>query len=119
MVSGWLIKVVLGIVLAGGLVIELGAPFVARAQADDAANQIADETAFRINRRRTTLQQLQEVCKAEADKHRVELLECEVDADATEVTVRVRKEARSLVLKNWSATEDWYYPEVESSSELT
>ncbi|HEX7166511.1 MAG TPA: hypothetical protein VF230_05985 [Acidimicrobiales bacterium] len=118
MVSSWLLKVVLGIVLAGGIVIELGSPLVAKAQADDAANQIADETAFRLNKS-FTKQILEDTCKAEGERHRVDILTCKiVDGDPRLVEVRVRKEARSLVLKNWSATEDWYRPEVTATTEL-
>lgn len=117
MVSSWLLKVVLGIVLAGGIVIELGSPLVAKAQADDAANQIADETAFRLNKT-FTVRILEDTCKAEGERHRVDILKCVITEDDKAVEVRVRKEARSLVLKNWSATEDWYHPEVTATSEL-
>jgi hypothetical protein len=109
-ISGWLIKVVLGIALAGAIVIEVGSPLVAKAQADDAATQIADETSFRL-RDNFTQAQLEESCTTEADKRDVEIVTCDFDRNTNEVVVRVRKEARSLVLKNWSATEDWYLPE--------
>ena len=111
MVSSWLLKVVLGIALAGAIVIEVGSPLVARAQADDAANEVAQETAFRL-RDNFTQATLDKTCEEEAENHDVTIVVCDFDQAADEVVVRVRKEARSLVLKNWSATEDWYYPEV-------
>ena len=51
-------------------------------------------------------------------KHDVSIVTCDFDSGSQEVVVRVRKEARSLVLKNWSATEDWYQPEVTKRSKL-
>ena len=114
-VSGWLIKVVLGIALFGAIVIEVGSPLVAKAQADDAATQIADETSFRL-RDDFTQEALEESCAEEGAKHDVEVIVCDFDRDTDEVIIRVRKEARSLILKNWSATEDWYLPEVTARS---
>lgn len=111
MVSGWLIKVVLGIALVGAILIEAGSPLIARAQADDAANEVAQETAFRL-RDNFTQATLDESCEQEAERHDVTVVQCDFDQSTDEVVVRVRKEARSLVLKKWSATEDWYYPEV-------
>ena len=116
MVSSWLIKVVLGIALVGAIVIEVGSPLVAKAQADDAATQIADETAFRL-RDNFTQQELERSCAEEGEKHDVKVIVCEFDSGTNEVVIRVQKEARSLLLKNWSATEDWYLPEVTARSE--
>jgi len=116
-VSGWLVKVVVGIALVGAIVIEVGSPLVARAQADDAATQIADETSFRL-RDDFTQARLEESCDAEGAKHDVDVLVCDFDQTTQEVVIRVRKEARSLVLKNWSVTEDWYNPEVTKRSKL-
>lgn len=117
MISGWLIKVVLGIALVGAIVIEVGSPLVAKAQADDAATQIADETSFRL-RDNFTQAQLERSCEEEGAKHDVTIVTCDFDQATNEVVIRVRKEARSLVLKNWSATEDWYLPEVTKRSKL-
>ena len=117
MISGWLIKVVLGIALVGAIVIEVGSPLVAKAQADDAATQIADDTSFRL-RDNFTQAQLEQSCDTEAEKHDVTIVTCDFDQSTQEVVIRVRKEARSLVLKNWSATEDWYLPEVTKRSKL-
>jgi hypothetical protein len=115
-VGSWLIKVVLGIALVGAIVIEVGSPLVAKAQADDAATQIADETAFRL-RDNFTQEELDASCTEEGDKHDVTVVVCDFDSNTNEVVIRVQKEARSLILKNWSATEDWYHPEVTARSE--
>ena len=110
MVSSWLIKVVLGIALVGAIIIEVGSPLVAKTQASEAAQEIADETSFAI-RDNFTQATLVESCETESDKRSVKLIKCDYDRSTREVVVRVQKEARSLFLKNWSATEDWYLPE--------
>ena len=115
MVGSWLLKVIIGIALAGAILIEVGSPLITKAQADDAAHEIANEAAFRL-RDSFTQGTLDETCKREAEDHDVSLVRCEVNSKG-EIEVRVRKEARSLLLKNWSATEDWYYPEVTAVAE--
>jgi septal ring-binding cell division protein DamX len=114
-VSSWLLKVVLGIVVVGLLVLELGSPLVAQAQADGAAHDVADETAFRLSSL-TTEQQFQEECATEAAKHSVTIVECRVDPTTHNVVVRVRKKAVSVVLKHWSVTRGWYEREVTATS---
>ena len=116
MVSGWLIKVVLGIALVGFLIIEAGSPLVTKAQAGEAAQEIADQTTFALRDRGFTQAVMRESCESEADSREVELISCEFDTPANELVVRIRKEARSILLKKWSATEDWYYPEVTARS---
>jgi hypothetical protein len=114
LISSWLVKIVLGIALIGAAVLELGSPLIAKAQADDAAHNIADEVAFRLTAHNTKAE-LDDACKTESAKESVEVLQCTVDSKG-DVVVRVRKDARSLVLKRWSATEDWYHPEVTATA---
>lgn len=109
MISSWLLKVIVGIVLIGAAVLELGSPLIARAQVDDAAHNVADEVAFQLRTFRDD-PALQEACRVQADRESVELVACRV-VDRTKVEVTVRKEAWSFLLKNWSVTEDWYHPE--------
>ena len=117
MISSWLVKVVLGIVLIGAVLLEAGSPLIAKAQADDVAHNIADEVAFQLNEHNTR-ETLEKACKTETEKESsVEVLECDVDRGTGEVVVRVRKEARSLILKKWSATEDWYRPEATARAD--
>ena len=115
MISSWLVKVVVGIALIGFAVLELGSPLVARAQADDAAHNIADEVAFRLSSRPTS-QEIEAACKEESAKESVRVLSCGADEHGN-VQVTVRKEARSVLLKNWSVTEDWYHPEASATAD--
>jgi len=102
-ISGWLIKVVLGIVVVGFLVVELGSPLIAKAQAQDAADEIATEVGFQL-RNRFTQETLIKTCTEEAERHSVtvdvDAGDCAFDRDKNEVVIRVHKTARSLVLKN-------------------
>lgn len=116
MISSWLAKVVLGIVLLGVAVLELGSPLVAKAQADDAAHNIADEVAFHVSSGGVSTQErLDTTCREEGEKEPVELLSCTLDGNG-DVRVKVRKEAWSLVLANWSVTEGWYRPEASATA---
>lgn len=115
MISGWLLKVVIGIAVIAAAVLELGSPLIARAQVDDAAHNIADEVAFRLNARNSQ-EELDTACREEGEKESVEVLTCTVDSQGR-VQVTARKEARSFLLKGWSVTEDWYHPEASATAD--
>lgn len=117
MVGSWLLKILIGIVVAGVLVIEGGSPLIAKAQADDAATQIADDAALRL-RRQFKQATLDKACATEGAKHDVEVVRCDFDSTTSEVVVTARKQARSIVLKNISATADWYVQDVTARSKL-
>ena len=106
MIGGWLLKVIVGIALIGFLAVELGSPFVAAAQADDAAHEVANETSFRL-RDDFTAAALESSCQTEALEHEVEA-KCDYDRNTDEVVVHVTKHARSFLLERFSATKDWY-----------
>ena len=106
MIGGWLVKVLVGIAVLGFAAIELGSPLVARAQADDAAHEVADEASFRL-RDNYTQETLDAACASEATEQSVEIVQCTVN-DKEEVVVEVRKKARSFLLDRFDATKDWY-----------
>jgi hypothetical protein len=114
-ISSWLLKVVIGIALVAAAVLELGSPLIARAQVDDAAHNIADEVAFRLDARNTQ-EELDDACREESEKESVEVITCTVDGEGR-VQVTARKEARSFLLGKWSVTEDWYHPEASASAD--
>ena len=116
MIGGWLVKVIVGIALLGFAVVELGSPFVARAQADDAAHEVANEASFRL-RDNFTQQTLDEACAAEAAEHDVTLTSCTFDNASNKVQVTVTKEARSFLLAKFDATKDWYTVEASAEAE--
>lgn len=114
MITGWVLKLIAGIALAGFLVIELGSPLIARAQVDDAAHNVADEAAFTYFTSRNP-DQARATATQEAAKDGVELVTFQVGADTT-VMVRVRKQARSYLLKKFSVTRDWTIVQASASA---
>lgn len=113
MIGGWLVKVFVGIAAIGFLIVEIGSPLVARAQADDAAHEVANEASFRL-RDQFTDQVLQDACETEAADHDVTVVECGYDGETQEVVVEVSKHARSFLLDRFDAMKDWY--EVEATA---
>lgn len=116
MVGSWLLKIVLGIAFVGLAVLEIGSPLIARAQADDAAHEVANEAALFYGGR-ADLEGMQQRCLDVAEKTHVELVSCEID-ERGDVAARVRKEALSVLLKRWSVTEDWYNVEVSATADV-
>ena len=116
MIGGWLVKVIVGIALLGFAVVELGSPFVARAQADDAAHEVANEASFRL-RDNFTQETLDAACAEEAAEHSVTVSACTFDTASNEVRVTVTKEARSFLLIKWDVTKDWYTVEASAEAE--
>lgn len=114
MIAGWLVKVLVGIALFGFLAVELGSPLVARAQADEAAHEVANETAFRL-RDSFTQQTLDQTCASEAAEQNVTVVRCEVDA-ANNVVVTVSKDARSFLFGKIDATAKWYKAEATATA---
>jgi hypothetical protein len=115
-IGGWLVKILIGIAVVGFVVVELGSPLVARAQADDAAHEVANEAAFRI-RDENTDAAMKDECETEAAKHSVDVVSCDFDRNTNEVVVTVHKHARSFLLDRFSATKDWYDVEASARSE--
>ena len=106
MVGGWLLKVVLGIALVGFLVIEVGSPLIAQAQADDAVQEIAFEASLQYSRS-SALDALEARCDELAASKHVTIETCGID-DLGNISVTVTKDAQSILLKRVSYTEDWY-----------
>jgi hypothetical protein len=113
-IGGWLVKVLVGIAVIGFAVVELGSPFIARAQADDAAHEVANEAAFRL-RDSNTQQTLDDTCASEAAEQDVTVVSCEVN-EQRDVVVRVRKEARSFLLAKFEPFEKWYKAEATATA---
>ena len=106
MIGGWLVKVIVGIAVLGFAVIELGSPLVARAQADDAAHEVANEASFRL-RDNDTQATLDAACAEEAADQSVDVVKCEIN-DKNAIFVEVHKDARSFLLDRFGVTKDWY-----------
>lgn len=115
MISGWLIKIVLGIAAIGFGIIELGSPLIAQAQADDSAHAVADAAGLAVQFNYTP-EALQAACAAKAVEQEVELVACELSG-SNEVSVTVRKVARSYLLKNFEQTKKYYVVEKSATAQ--
>jgi hypothetical protein len=116
-ISGWLVKVLVGIALIGFAVIELGSPLIARAQADDAAHSVADEVAFHLrDPGMFTTEALAKACADEAARHSVTLVACDYNVTTDKVDVTITKHARSFLLDKVSVAKDWYDVEAHASA---
>ena len=113
MITGWLLKIVLGFVVVGFLLVEAGSPIVTRAQLDDIAHDAADVAALE-------LMNTNDVERARASAEQIV-----IDKDATlskfevvtgGVQITVRRQARSVLLKKWKTTADWYDVEVSADA---
>lgn len=114
MITGWLLRVVLGIALAGFLVVELGSPLLARAQADDAAHEVANEAAFEYGRT-NSYEGMQGRCREKAADTSVGLVSCElVDG---RIAVTIEKKARSFLLDRFGPTKKWYRVQASAAAE--
>lgn len=115
MITGWLVKIILGIAIVGLGAIELGSPVVMRAQLDGVAHDAADAAELELRSRGD-----QEAAKAAAvavtDDNDATLEAFTVDEQGR-AHITVRKEARSFVLKKWSKTKKWYDIKVSATSE--
>jgi len=113
-ISRWLLKLIIGIALAGLIVFELGSPLVTRTildgQAHDAANDAAHEyyQNHDADRARAVAQQ-------DADGDSAQLAAFDVDEQGT-VRVTLSKQARSYVLHNFGPTKDWYNVRISASA---
>ena len=114
MISGWLIKVVVGIALAGFLVIEIGSPLLKKAELDDAAHQAADNAALEFFDSKN-IEAAQQVCAEVAADKDVNLDRCELDTNG-HIAVKVSDTARSFLFGKIDATKDFYEVDAEATA---
>jgi hypothetical protein len=115
MITGFLMKIVIGLAVLGFAVIELGSPLIVRAQIDGVAHDAADAAGFELRSRGSA-----DAARAEAERVAAEndavLLDF-TQLDQFTVKVKVQKEARSFLLKKWSTTRDWYLLDTTATSQ--
>lgn len=117
MITGWLVKIVLGIAFVGFAAVELGSPLVMRAQLDGVAHDAADEAGLEL-RTRGDVEAAQEAAAEVAESNDAKLVSFDV-VDRLRAKVTVRKTARSFLLKKWDRTEGWYDVKRTATSQET
>lgn len=116
MITGWLLKIVISIAVIGLIAVEGGSPLITRAQVDGAAHNIADDATAEYFQTRDEAN-AREVADEIAADEEVSIEEFGVDPESGVVTVKVFKEARSVLLKKWSTTRSWYEIRVTATGE--
>ena len=115
MITGWLVKVVLGIALFGFACVELGGPLVVRAQLDSVAHDAIDAAGFAIrDGGNEAVARAAAVERASQDG--AEVIEFRVD-EQRRAHVTVRKHAKSYLLEKWDRAKSWYDVTVSASTE--
>lgn len=113
MITGWLVKIVVGFGLAGFVVVEAGAPLVIRAQLDGVAHDAADSAA-RDLLDRNDAPRAQAVAQQVAAEEDAALKSFTIDQNGVHVTVE--REAPSVLLKKVEPLQGWYDVEVSASA---
>ena len=106
MISRFLAKVVITIVVLGFSAVELGSPLVVRVQLDGVAHDAADESAHTLSQSRNALQAQAAAEQIVLDRD-ASLRAFGIDAAGT-VNVTVAREAPSLLVKKLDAMRSWY-----------
>jgi hypothetical protein len=116
-ISRWLLKLIIGIALAGFILFEVGSPVVTRlildGQTHDAATDAAKDYFSGHD-----VGKAQAVAQQDADTDGATLADFHVDGDGT-VHVTLSKKAKSYVLHNFGPTKHWYDVSVSASATPT
>jgi hypothetical protein len=113
-ISSWLFKIVVGIALAGFLVVELGSPLLTRATLDGTAHSAADDAAHEMFQSHDP-DKAKTLADQDAQNDHAQLQQFSVDEQGT-VHVTLYKQAKSYVLHNFKPTRDWYNVRVSASA---
>jgi hypothetical protein len=115
MITGWLFKIVITVAVLGLVAFEGGSPLITRAQVDGTAHDAADDAAAEYFQRKDP-DGAKAVAQQIADKDKATLEDFAIDPATGQVTVRMFKQARSVVLKKWSQTKSWYEIRITAKS---
>lgn len=115
MITGWLVKLVLGVALMGFLAVELATPVIVRVQLDGTAHEVADEAGI-VLRDRGAEDAARDIAERGAAVHDAELVTFEVTDDG-KAKITLRKQAKSYLLKKIEQFESWYEVQVTATSE--
>ena len=117
MISSWIVKLVLGIALAGFVLFELGSPVVTRVNLDGQAHDAASDAAKDYFSGHDVAK-AQAVAQQDAATDGATLAAFTVD-DQGVVHVTLSKKAKSYVLHNFGPTKHWYDISVSASATPT
>ena len=98
-VTGWLIKLVIGLALVGLIGFEVVGVVLARGSASEVARRAAEESGFRW-RDTQNVREAEQTARDWATKEGAEFVSITVDPRANELTVKVRKRAKTFWIQN-------------------
>jgi hypothetical protein len=113
-IGSWIIKLVVGLALAGLLVVELGSPVLTRATLDGSAHSAADDAAHEMFQSHNQ-DQAKAIALHDAEGDGAQLEGFGIDDQGT-VHVTLFKQARSYVLHKFEPTRDWYNVRVSATA---
>lgn len=105
-VTGWLFRMVLVLLLFGIVVFEAGAVVVAKIQVDGVAITVAEEAGREYYRTKDP-KSAEDMAAAIAEREESRLVSFQVSEDGRAVVVTIEKRAKTLFLHNIGATEPW------------
>lgn len=98
-ISGWLVKLVIFIGLAGILIIEAGGVLVAKATVTETAEGAAAEAAFAIKTRGGIREDPEVAARAFTEEKGCEFVSITYDQAAQTVSVTVQRKAKTFIVK--------------------
>jgi len=105
-ISRWLLKVIIGIAVAGLVIFELGSPLVTKTILDGNAHDAANDAAHDYFNNHDA-GRAQGVAQQDAQNDGAKLDAFDIDEQGT-IHVTLSKQAKSYVLHNFGPTKDWY-----------
>ena len=114
MISGWILKIAIGLAVVGFLVIELGSPLVTKATLDGTAHDAANDAGHEYFQSHDP-DKAQQAAAQDADNGHARLEKFSID-DQGVVHVTLSRQARSYVLHNFKQTKGWYNVRVSASA---
>ena len=114
MISRFLAKVVISIVVVGIVAFELGSPLITRFQLDGATHDAADDAAFSLFQTRDPRQSRATAEQVLANRG-VTFKDFAIDTTGT-IHVTGGREAPSILLKRWDKLKSWYDVQVSATA---
>ena len=113
MITGWLLKIIVGFAVVGLLIFEGGSPLITKAQLDEVAHDAADSAALDLIEK-NDVERARQVAVDVATGKKAVLTQFSVNQAGLHVTVH--RQARSILLKNIDQLRDWYDVEATATA---
>lgn len=99
-VTGWLLKIVVSLVIAATVLTESAGVLLAKGSASDAAANAASDAAFAIKANQASAADAESVARETATAKGTEFVSMSIDTSAKTATVTVRKKAKTFLVQH-------------------